>query len=335
VDTDFCLSSSFSASDKQFQIDLTLTCDKSQVSLWNWELSLPATNPEEAIRHFRQWLGERFELDIPLAMFKRAKLKNADQLSAQDYYFLALPCIHTPVGYSAPEALAILQKSLLLDANFGPALCAMAWVRATHGYYNEVMEERVKSAKMARRAIELSHDDASIVSWAGISIAHLELNVDLGLSFADRALKLNPYSPLANLLASLMHHYNGEYQTSLDYLSKLSDSDIEPLTFLRDTFYSINYYQLVELEKAVQFGRRAVDRNPRYNLALRSLTASLVRAGKSDEAQLLAMRMAALETSEYIEYYRKFSLYKDQAALEKFCNDLANAGIPQHDPTTT
>lgn len=332
-DVDFVLSLTLNSIEDQHQIELKLRCNHAQICLWNWELELRNSDSKQALQSFRKWLGERFELDIPLAMYKQAQQKEADQLSASDYYFLALPRIHTPVGYSAPDTLTILQKSLQLDANFGPALCAMAWVRATHGYYNEVKQEREKSAKMARRAIELSHDDASIVAWAGISVAHLELNVDLGLSFAERALKLNQHSPLANLLAALMHHYNGNYQLSFNYLQQLNGSDIEPLTFLADTCYSINHYQLGQLDEAIQFGRRAVDRNPRYNLALRALTASLVRSGKVDEAQVFAKRMLALETSEYIDYYKKFALYKDELALERFCGDLAKAGIPQNDST--
>jgi tetratricopeptide (TPR) repeat protein len=165
------------------------------------------------------------------------------------------------------------------------------------------------------------------MAWAATTVAHLEINADVGLHYAKLALGLNTHSPTAAVIAALMSHYLGNYQRSIDYLKKI-DGDLETLQSIAYTCYALNYYQLGELDSAIVSSRMALDSNPGSVLALRTLTASLAASNQIELARESGIKLIELDASEFIQYFEKYSLYKDSAPLERLCKDLRVAGIP-------
>ncbi len=308
------------------KLELQLIDNNFGVSVYTNQLELPSNrNCSKAVQ---SWISECLEVDVPMALYVSAKRKNKLQLTATDHYHLALANIHSPVGYSATRVSNLLEQALTKDPHSGPALCALSWVRSMQAEFNASVSSREDSAAMARRAIEFSYNDASIVAWAGINIACLELNAPLGLTLAKRALKLNPYSPMAILASSLTSHYCCDYVSSLKYLKRLDKSNIEPLRFLVDTCYSLNYYQLQMHDKAIAYGKSAADRNPNYGLALRILAASQARAEKYEDAQTTMARLLDLNSALTLEHIEKYSQYTKASATQRLCQDLYQAGLP-------
>ena len=324
---DFILTPSIKKFNTEYQLNLQLTENISKRCIHNWRSNFKSEPLERMMFAIKHWLGVLLEIELAKLMVLRASKKPPATRTAVDYYYLALPRIYSPVGYSPQSSLELLRKSLHLDANFAPALCAYTWVKSTHPLYNEKENERSNLAKMSRRAIELAYDNAFIQSWAAITVGHMECNPEAGLAFSKHALELHPYSPMSILAAALMSHYTGEYQQSLNYLKKIQGQNIEPLTFIEDTCYSLNYYQLGKLRKAIKCGQKAVSRNPGYIVALRVLTASLARSGNLDEAKIHAHKMLAIDPSEKLSYFKAYSPYSDKAALTQLCQDLKLSGI--------
>jgi len=327
---DYLLSFSVRQSNGSLYLGIQIVHQESTRCLIRWENVFLFDESADYQTEVRRWLAARIEIDIPIGFISRAQQLDAQALTAADYYHLALPRIYSPVGYSAHESLALLRLSLRRDANFAPALCAMAWVRTTHPQFNENETDRAESSNMVRRAIELAFDDAFVIAWAAISIAHLESNAKVGVNLAQRALTLNPYSPMANLSAALLIHYMGDYNASQRILENLDGFDIEPLTFIKDTCSAQNHYQLGNINAAIEAANQAVERNPGYVVAMRTVTASLARSGRLEEARKYARRMVALDPTEYVQYLKKRLPYCESRPLNALCDDLRKAGLPEH-----
>ncbi len=307
-----------------------LTHARTRALLCSWQVELPGKAAEARERILKQ-LGCRFELDFPIVLVGVAREKPPERLSGWDLYHLALPKIYTAEGYSAEDALALLDKALEVDPNIGPALCASAWVRSTHAEHNTSREDRRAAATLARRAVELCQDDAFVMGWAAICIAALDQDIDTARDIARRALVFNPYSSMALIANGVVDHYGGDDEAALAWIEQAeTGGDTEPLTFLSYAIRSMANFQLGDFDAAIDWGRRSVGRNPRFVLPLRSLTAALAASGRLSEAAASGRELVAADPSEHLSFFRERSPYVDPEATARLCEALALAGLPEN-----
>jgi tetratricopeptide (TPR) repeat protein len=297
--------------------------------LCNWHVEVE--RERTSLRHrIVQQLSCRFELDIPIALVGVARDKPADERNAWDLYYLALPKIYSAEGYSAEDALALIDGALDLDPNIGPALCAGAWVRSTHADHNTTSADRAAAATLARRAVELCQDDAFVMGWAAICIAALDQDLETARDICQRAITFNPFSSMALIANGVVDHYLGDDAGALAWIQRAETGvDTEPLTFLSYAVRSMANFQLGNNEAAIEWGRRSVGRNPRFVLAQRSLTAALAETGRLEEARESAQRLVELDLSEHLSFFRQRSPYKHRRATENLYRALARAGLPE------
>ena len=311
-------------------VTVQLTDASTRALLCSWQVEVSGREPTSLRRRIVQQLSCRFELDIPIVLVGVARDKPVEERGAWDLYYLALPKIYTAEGYSAEDALALLDDALELDPNIGPALCASAWVRSTHPDHNTASEDRVAAATLARRAVELCQDDAFVMGWAAICIAALDQDLETASDICQRAITFNPFSSMALIANAVVDHYRGDDAGALAWIERAeTGGDTEPLTFLSYAVRSMANFQLGNLEAAIDWGRRSVGRNPRFVLSQRSLTAALAEAGRLDEARESAAQLVASDPSEHLSFFRQRSPYQHRRATEKLYRALALAGLPE------
>ncbi len=299
-------------------------------SLYGWEVTLRSgaeeSLPEQVIAYFASHL----EFDVIIALIGVAREKPEAERTAQDLFLLALPLIYSAEGVNIEQVLRTLDAANAADPSFGPSLCAAAWARSGHPDYNSQPEEIARSSRLARKAIELCQDDPFVLGWAAAVLTHTDLDVVTADDLARRALKLNPYSPMALIGASYTAHYAGEVERSLGYLDLVDELDAAgPLAFLCYTCRALNYYQLGQAQDAERWCRRSLGHNPTFIVTLRTLAAALVQQGRHAEAADVARQMVAIDASENLEFFRARSPYQQPEARERLCADLAAAGLPE------
>jgi len=334
VDTSHCshdlsLRGVVSVRSQCLDLRVDLVDETSGTSVFDWLVTLHPDGNEPIAYQVTRHFSSRFEVDFALALITFARQKPAVSRSPWDLYYLSLPRIYSAQGYDPDAAMSQLNSALELNPDLGPALCALAWVRSTHKDYNSEPEALEETSRLARRSIEICQDDAFILGWASVVIAHTERELSAAQDIAVRALRLNPHSPMALIANGFITHYAGSYTRSLELIDLVDEDHAGgPLSFLIYTCRAMSLYQLDRFEEAAETARRAVGHNPSFIICLRFLAASLARLGRQEESKSLAMKMRQLDVSERLIFFKTRSPYASEEAVKKLCRGLELAGLP-------
>ena len=117
-----------------------------------------------------------------------------DNLEAYDLVMRALRILGSP-HHENPEAIALLDRSLKLDPNYGLAAALCAWARAQQIVYNwtdDVEGERRKGLALIETAARHIGDDATGLTALGTAVMLLEGNARRALGFVERAVMVDP-----------------------------------------------------------------------------------------------------------------------------------------------
>lgn len=330
---DFGLRARIARTRAGIELDASLIDGGTGATVFEWSLEIEGEDPATIEARMAARLASRFELDLVLAQILHAQAKPDAARTPRDRFHLALASIYSAEGYDAADTLNALARIVDADPSIAGAHCAMAWVRTTHPDHNRDPEEIARSARLARHAVDLAGRDPFVVAWAAVVITHTEQDPGTAAALVERALFVNPDSPMALIASAWIGHYLGRYPESLAQLDRLGALHAAgPLEFFAHGCRAMAHYQLGELDRAIDFARRAVGLNPGFIVPLRYLAASLARAGRAEEAREVMTRMLALDRSEHLSFFRAYSPYTDESALERLCEDLAAAGMPEHAP---
>ncbi len=129
------------------------------------------------------------------AEIERVKHKPTGSLDAYDYFLRGMAAFNQWTKEAGNEALPLFYKTIELDPSFAAAYAIAARCyarRKTGGWVIDRAFEVAETSRLARRAGELGRDDAVALCSAGISLAFVVGDVDIGADYIDRALVLNP-----------------------------------------------------------------------------------------------------------------------------------------------
>ena len=149
------------------------------------------------------------------------------------------------------------------------------------------------------------------------------------LALHERAIILNPNLALAWGCAGMAFSYLGQHDDALLRLRqaiRMSPSD--PHSFFFDTSITIPYLLLGDHEKAVEFGRRAVELNPGFSSAYKMYLSALGHLGRTQEANKIRSRLLTLETAFTISDAVERSPFTVPEDLAHYAEGLRRAGLP-------
>src|SRR5262249_9850086 len=129
------------------------------------------------------------------AEIERSKRKPTESLDAYDYYLRGMESLNQYTQESITRAIRLFSRATELDPDFAAAYGTTAYCY-TRLQANNWMTDRNRgvseAARLARKAVQLSKDDAIVLSRAGHTLAYVVHEFDAGRLFIDRALTLNP-----------------------------------------------------------------------------------------------------------------------------------------------
>ena len=161
------------------------------------------------------------------------------------------------------------------------------------------------------------------------SIHLLKREYEQALTEKKRALELNPNRADSNAQMASLLRYSGRPEEAISYLKRgMRLSPYYPFWFMG--VLGDAYRLTGRFEEAIEVFRAALDRRPDdVNLARVRLVATLIEAGKEEEAQIEAAKILRIKPRFSSGRYGKSRLYKDRKITERMVESLRKAGLPE------
>jgi adenylate cyclase len=278
-------------------------------------------------------IATTIEPKIVAREIERANRKPTDNLDAYDYFLRALP-LRLALNYSAGrKALTLLMKAIDLDPMFAPALAhASACYLAKHdqGWATLGPDERDEALRLATAAIEADMDDSVALCLGGHTIAGLTGEYDSGLSWIDRALKLNRNYAEAWMRSSMVRVYANDLVQAIAHAERaieLSPLDTKLYHPLSAQAYA--HLFLGDYNGAAMAARRALLGRQKPEMAYRILVTALTHTGRIEEAKAAAADLLNHNPKFTISAWRARSKFTRDKRLDLMYFCLREIGLPE------
>lgn len=260
-------------------------------------------------------------------------------MSGNDMVLRAVPAIYRLERGGFHAAGQLLEDALLADPD-NPS--AHAWYAYWHlflvgqGWTQDPAAAARRGAALAERAVTLDPGDARALTLAGHVRGYLGKRPREAAALHDRAIALNPNLALAWCFSGLSLTYLGEHEDALIRVrqaSRMSPSD--PHSFFFDMAMTLPYLLRGEDEKAVEFGRRAVELNPGFSSSFKLYLSALGHLGRDSEAAEVRRRLLDLERGFSIADAIARAPLTQSEDIARYAEGLRRAGLPEVNTSKT
>ena len=246
----------------------------------------------------------KFEID-------RSRRKRPESLDAYDLYLRALPYL-TSLSYAdAPAAADLLREALKLNPNFAAAHAYLGWSHHICFLHDGRFDEADKIAGMqhSRAAVASDVDDATALAVDAAAIARLEKDLDAALNAIERALSLNASFAVALYIGAELYAFRGEPSTATAYAQRaLRLSPFDPLAWAAHVAMATAAIHEGRYDDAATFFAKAARATPGHGNFLLSQAAALALGGRLDEARPIWAQGLKLEPNYQIRLIREIGL---------------------------
>jgi adenylate cyclase len=152
---------------------------------------------------------------------RRSVVRPTTDLTAYDLYLRALPIFYTFTKEGIRQALDLFEQAIARDPNYGSALAwaAMCYLwQHLDGWGEESEMARRKAVGLARRALEVAGDDASVLANSALVLARVGEDIDAMLALVDRSLALDPSSARGWYVSGLLRLWAGQLDLAIDHV---------------------------------------------------------------------------------------------------------------------
>jgi TolB-like protein/class 3 adenylate cyclase len=237
------------------------------------------------------------EPTLQVAEIRRASERPTSDLGAYDLYLRALPILFRITKEDLAEAANLLDQAIVRDPRYGPALafasiCHMRLAR--DGWADDPNASQTKAVALARRALEVAGNDAVVLANAAMTLASLGEDITSMIALVDRALALNPSYARGWYVSGFLRVIAGQPEAAIEHVDK--SLRLSPRDYLGIPHIIIGTAHLIarRFEPAVEFFRVALQQNPSFPWAYRSLAACYAHLGRMEEAREVVERLAAI-----------------------------------------
>jgi adenylate cyclase len=224
---------------------------------------------------------------------------------------------------SRAAALNLIDRALEIDPKYAEAHGVAAWCYFAKSLWEGSLPEPYKDAMLrhARAVQELQTEDATTLAHAAIALALVTREYATALDMIDRAIMLNPSSAHAHGHGSVINTWAGQYDRSIALSERaLRLSPLDPLSVMPLAGRAGAHMMKGEYEEAVGWTRRALQVYPNHTPSFLIRIVSLMRLGRTSEAQAVAQQFMAVAPTYHI--------IPNAPVLGQFCEELRGAGLP-------
>jgi len=239
------------------------------------------------------------EPTVRTAEIRRVMKRPTENMGSYDLYLQALTYNNTWVDSERSVALDLLDRSVALDPTFAPALARAAWIYGSMnaGAADDPDGNRMRAIALARRAVGAGGDDASVLANAANALMNARSDLDTVKTLIDRAMDLNPGSPVVWQVSGMLQLWLGEPELASQQLE--TAMRLDPLSALRTAcrlFLGLARFQQGRFADAVTL-LFEITQQSGAPLAHAYLAAAYGHLGKQPEARNALSRYAELHTT--------------------------------------
>jgi len=267
------------------------------------------------------------------AEIERAKRKPTESLDAYDYYLRGMEHYYQDINENISKAMRLFSQATESDPAFATAYAygAMCYVqRKASGWMTERQKEVSETARLARKAVELSKDDAVVLRTAGHALAYVVHEFDAGRLFIDRALALNPNLARAWHSSGLLRVWMGDPDTAIRHLAqfkRLSPLDsVMPRHVCGSAFA---HFFAGRYDEACSLAEQVLQESPNLHLGLRACAASHALAGRVERARNAMTRLRQIDPNLRVSNLGDLTPLQRPEDIAKYAEAMRKAGLPE------
>jgi TolB-like protein len=272
---------------------------------------------------------------LRLSEIERANRKPTESLDAYDLYLRALARFHKYSENGLCEAIALMNRALIIDPSYAPAAAMIGHCRSyqrLQGWGPVSDAEAAEGARLARQAIEAGKDDPDTLWMAGMALWFLAGDSSTATRAVERALSLNPNSALANWASGLLDCLAGGRAdsatiSSFDCAIRLSPRD--PLGWMFTSSLALAHLIMGNLEVGIELVDRALLEQPRAVPALRVKVALCGHLGRTEEGREAVRRLLEVYPGLTIARWMTLASTYSPKMLEIYTDGFRKAGMPE------
>ena len=259
-----------------------------------------------------------------------AKLKV--NLRAYDLCLRALPKMYPlATREDNDNAIALLQHAIAVDPGYAyaKAACAFAFMLRNFRYW-ATEEEVQEGIRLTDEAMTEHRNDPATLRYAAHTLVSLAFRYDEGMLAIDRALALNPNSPLTLNISGWVRCFNGDGAVAIGNFRqalRLNPMGPDRSYLLSGLSFACNIAGLHE--ESMEHALRSIHEAPNWIVSHRTYVVSLVQLGRVEEAKVAAQHMMKLTPLYSLTLSKRQMPMRDQAFKERYISALRIAGVPE------
>jgi len=231
----------------------------------------------------------------------------------------------------------LLYKAIERDPGFAAAyaVAATCFVRRKASAWAWVIDREKdigEARRLARRAVQLGRDDATVIGYAGYTLAYVVGDLEDGVAFLDRALLINPNLAFAWAASGRVKMWLGEPDRAVEcFAHAMRLSPVDPRTWFMQHGMAHAHFFAGRYDDAVIWAKMALREVPDTHAALRVAAASCALAGRDEEAKRLTARLLEIDPAVQISKVLQDVLgpYRHPEHPAKYADALRRAGLPE------
>lgn len=233
---------------------------------------------------------------------QKAMSRGLSALDAGGLFLRALVDIQRQTVSSTSDAVALLQRAVLLDPGYGPALAMLAMCQQqqfTQGWRAHHPGAVAETLALTRQALAADPSDPLVLAVAGFVPTWLAGDHEFGAEFATKATVAGAHSVIVLTMTGAVSSICGESEEAISRLERaMRLNPASPLVPRLHTNLAGAHLFAGRYDRAAQLARRALAATPDYTVARLYLTAALALGEDTAAVGHEIARMSARQRSE-------------------------------------
>ncbi len=291
--------------------------------------------PVEDVFDFQDRITENVvalvEPNILRAEIERSRRVRPESLAAYDLYLQALPDVFVSRPEANTRAIELLERAIALDPGFAQAMAfaAQAYLLRIVMQFEGAGPDDVKRAvELARAALDLTHDDATVLGYGGFVLLQIAREYDGGLAVLRRALLENPNNIDVLNLAGIGELMGGDLTAAAQCLERALRLD--PNGF--GTHWQMTGMAHIRMAEgryaaALDWAVQSLAINPHYDPTHWMLIAANAHLGQLEEARRHVTGLLAITPKASLTRIRQGQQPRDPHRLDVLIDGMRLAGL--------
>ncbi len=316
----------------RLRLSLQLIDGASGTHLWADSLEMEAADPLPDTDELASRAAAMIEGQVQLAEIGRAERERPDRLEAYDFYLRGRRHLLSSREDGNAASYPLFARGLDLTPNGVPLLAATAELihhRKAVGWQALDGLDDQATLELIQRGLE--HPDLDAASLALFAIAlHTAGEEDLGGLAAERAVAMNPNSPIVLVCAGLQRLWAGNADEAEDAFRRAIDlSPGDPTQRFALQGMAKVHAVRGDDEKTLSYARHALAVSPSLSAGHWHLIVATTRLGRVEEARRHYARYQRIAPGVTISSVRNGQIYRNPAHVAPLLEGLRLAGMPE------